>query len=98
MLRDDRDQRHAVAPAEGAYTWPTLVTAFFPLTMHQPNQTPMQEAAEVLRNLPEDSSLKDIQYHHYVLEKIRKGREDIAGGRAYTHEDAKQRLSRWLAG
>jgi len=65
--------------------------------MHQTNQTPMQEAAEVLRNLPDDSTLEDIQYHLYVLEKIRKGRKDIAGGRACTQEEAKQRLSRWLA-
>ena len=66
--------------------------------MPQTAQTPKQEAAEVLRNLPDDSSLEDIQYHLYVLEKIRKGREDIATGRACTHEEAKQRLNRWLAG
>lgn len=66
--------------------------------MSQTAQTPKQEAAEVLRNLPDDSSLEDIQYHLYVLEKIRKGREDIATGRARTQEEAKQRLNRWLAG
>jgi predicted transcriptional regulator len=66
--------------------------------MPQTAQTPKQEAAEVLRNLPDDSSLEDIQYHLYVLEKIRKGREDIATGRACTQEEAKQRLDRWLAG
>ena len=66
--------------------------------MPHPAQTPTQEAAELLRNLPDDSSLKDIQYHLYVLEKIRKGREDIATGRACTLEEAEQRLNRWLAG
>ena len=64
--------------------------------MHQTVLTPKQEAAEVLRNLPDDSTLEDIQYHLYVLEKIRKGREDIAEGRAYTQVEAKLRLSRWL--
>jgi predicted transcriptional regulator len=34
----------------------------------------------------------------YVLEKIRKGREDIASGRVCTQEEAKQHLSRWLVG
>jgi hypothetical protein len=48
------------------------------------HQTPKQEAAEVLRNVPEDSALGDIQYRLYVLEKIRKGREDTANGRALT--------------
>jgi predicted transcriptional regulator len=40
--------------------------------------------------------LEDIQYHLYVLEKIRKGQNDIAEGRSYTHSQAKERLSRWL--
>jgi hypothetical protein len=66
--------------------------------MPQTAQTLKQEAAEVLHNLPDDSSLEDIQYHLYVLEKIRKGREYIATGRACTLEEAKQRLNRWLAG
>ncbi len=59
--------------------------------------TPKQEAAQVLRNLPDDSTLEDIQYHLYALEKIRKGREDIADGWACTQEEAKVRLARWLA-
>ena len=46
--------------------------------------------------MPEDSSLKDIQYHLYVLEKVKRGREDIANGRSCNHEEAKERLSRWL--
>jgi hypothetical protein len=58
--------------------------------------TPKQEAAQVLENLPDDSTIEDIQYHLYVLEKIRKGRDDIAKGRAYTLEEAKARLARWL--
>ena len=59
--------------------------------------TPTQEAAQVLRSLPDDSTLEDIQYHLYVLEKIRNGRNDIADGRAYTQDEAKARLARWLA-
>jgi hypothetical protein len=58
--------------------------------------TPKQEAAQVLENLPDDSTIEDIQYHLYVLEKIRKGRDDIAKGRACTPEEAKARLARWL--
>ena len=55
-----------------------------------------QEAVEVIRNLPDDSTLEDIQYHLYVLEKIRKGRSDISKGQSCTQEEAKARLSRWL--
>lgn len=57
-------------------------------------QTAKQEVEAMLQHLPEDSSLEDIQYHLYVLEKVKRGREDIANGRSCTHEQAKERLSR----
>ena len=31
--------------------------------------------AELIHHLPEDSTLEDIQYHLYVLEKISKGQK-----------------------
>ncbi len=58
--------------------------------------TAKQEVEELLGQLPDDSTLEDIQYHLYVLEKIKRGRTDIAAGRGYTTEAARQRLSRWL--
>ena len=51
---------------------------------------------DVLTQLPDDSKLEDIQYHLYVLEKIRRGQADIAEGRRYSQGEARQRLSRWL--
>lgn len=52
--------------------------------------------AEMIHHLPEDSTLEDIQYHLYVLEKIRKGQESIKNGKGISHEDAKVRLSKWI--
>lgn len=60
--------------------------------------TPKQEAQKLLHSLPDDSTLEDIQYHLYVLEKIRRGKADITEGRSYSTEEAKQRLSPWLQG
>ena len=59
-------------------------------------QTAKQDVEQLLHNLPDDSTLEDIQYHLYVLEKIQKGQQDIANGRCYTNKEAKERLSRWL--
>lgn len=59
-------------------------------------QTAKQDVATLLDQLPDDSTLEDIQYHLYVLEKIRRGQADAAAGRTYTHEAAKQRLQKWL--
>jgi hypothetical protein len=47
--------------------------------------------------LSDDSTIEDIQYHLYVLEKIRRGQDDIRDGRRFTREEAKERLKRWLA-
>ena len=54
-----------------------------------------QEVAQLLERLPDDCSLEDIQYHLYVLEKIRRGLEDVEQGRTVSQEEAEQRLSRW---
>lgn len=59
-------------------------------------QTAKQEVETLLRHLPEESTLEDIQYHLYVLEKIKRGQDDIANGRSCSHEQARERLSRWL--
>lgn len=58
--------------------------------------TAKQDVRELLDHPPDDSTIEDIQYHLYVLEKIRRGQEDIRDGQHYTHAQAKERLSRWL--
>lgn len=60
--------------------------------------TAKQDVEQLLKNLPDDSTYEDIQYHLYVLEKIKRGEESIAQGRGLSHDKAKQRLSRWLKG
>ena len=58
--------------------------------------TAKQDVRELLDHLPDDATIEDIQYHLYVLEKIRRGKDDIRNGRSLTHEQAKERLSKWL--
>jgi len=59
-------------------------------------QTAKQDVEQLLHNLPDETTLEDIQYHLYVLEKVRRGREDIAEGRSYSQAEAKEHLSQWL--
>ena len=61
-----------------------------------PPATAKQDVANLLAQLPDDATLEDIQYHVYVLEKIRRGRADIADGRHHTTEQAREALARWL--
>ncbi len=58
--------------------------------------TAKQDVRELLDHLPDDATIEDIQYHLYVLEKVRRGRNDIRSGRGVTHEQAKERLQKWL--
>lgn len=58
--------------------------------------TAKEDVKELLDQLPDDSTIEDIQYHLYVLEKIRNGRDDIRDGRHFSHAEAKERLGRWL--
>ena len=54
------------------------------------------KVAELIHHLPEDSTLEDIQYHLYVLEKISKGQQSIKDGKGVSNEEAKARLSKWI--
>lgn len=54
--------------------------------------TAKEEVESLLARLPDDCSLEDIQYHLYVLEKVRNGLEaaDIEG--VVSQNDAEARL------
>jgi hypothetical protein len=58
--------------------------------------TAKEEVEQLLGRLPNDSSLEDIQYHLYVLEKVRNGLESADAEGGIPQHDAEERLSRWL--
>jgi len=59
---------------------------------------PKDDIRTLLEKLPDDASYEDVQYHLYVLEKVNRGLDRGSAGGAIAHEDARGRLSRWLAG
>jgi len=58
--------------------------------------TPKAEVFSMLNTLPDSSSFEDIQYHLYVLEKVRRGLERAETEGVVSHENAKARLDKWL--
>ena len=58
--------------------------------------TAKTEVTMLMEQLPDDTSLEDIQYHLYVLEKVKRGvkRAELEG--AIKHEKVKERLGKWL--
>jgi hypothetical protein len=59
-------------------------------------QTTKQEVASLLERLPEGSSLEDVQYHLYVIEKVRSGlaRAEVEG--TVSQAQAEEHLGKWL--
>jgi predicted transcriptional regulator len=58
-------------------------------------QAAKQEALDAIARLPDDTDMDEIMYRLYVLDKIRKGREDAEKGRTTSHEDLKREIETW---
>jgi hypothetical protein len=58
--------------------------------------TAKSEVESLLRRLPEDCTLEDVQYHLYVVEKIRRGVELADTEGSLTQEEVERRLSKWV--
>lgn len=50
----------------------------------------------MLRKLPEDCTIEDIQYHLYVMEKVRQGLEIADTQGILKQEEVEGILSKWL--
>jgi hypothetical protein len=55
-----------------------------------------QEVEQLLNKLPDDCSVEDIQYHLYVLGKVRRGLEDARLNGTLSQQEVEIRLSQWL--
>jgi predicted transcriptional regulator len=53
-------------------------------------ETAKEEAIQLIRRLPDDTTLEDIQYHLYVQQKVRRGMQDVEEGRVYTQEEVER--------
>jgi hypothetical protein len=54
------------------------------------------EVESLLQKLPDNCSLEEIQYHLYVLDKVKRGLDEARQQGAVSLEEAEKRLSRWL--
>lgn len=54
-----------------------------------------QEVLKTIHQLPDDADMDEIRYRLYLLDKIRKGREDVAQGKTLTGEQLKQEFDAW---
>jgi len=50
-----------------------------------------------LDKLPDDCSLEDVQYHLYVVEKIRRGIERAETEAVLSQDEAERKFSKWTS-
>jgi hypothetical protein len=57
---------------------------------------PLKDVEALLNRLPDDVSVEDIQYHLYVLDKVRRGLEDARVNGTLSQEEVESRFGKWL--
>ncbi len=55
-----------------------------------------QDVKSLLESLPNDASIEDVQYHLYVMDKVRNGLDSIEREGGVSQEQVEARLSKWL--
>ena len=59
--------------------------------------TVKEDVKALLDKLPDDCSLEDIQYHLYVVEKIRRGIERAETETVLSQDNVERNFSKWTS-
>lgn len=59
-------------------------------------KTAKYNSLKAIQTLSDDSSYDDIMERLYFMQKVEAGLRDIEEGRVISHEEVKERLSKWL--
>ena len=57
--------------------------------------TTKEDVITLLEKLPEECSIEDVQYHLYVIEKIRRGIKRADNEGTVSHEEVERKFSKW---
>ncbi|MBI2900402.1 MAG: hypothetical protein HYY17_09460 [Planctomycetes bacterium] len=63
---------------------------------YNPGVTTKELLRVLLDRLPDDTTIEEVQYQIYVLQKIQAGEEDLDAGRVVPHDEVMRDLARWL--
>jgi cell division protein FtsX len=55
-----------------------------------------KQVIELIKSLPNDCTLEDIQYHIYVREKVEGGIQAVDNGKFISQEKAEKQVNEWL--
>lgn len=60
-------------------------------------KTAKGEVQSLLKKLPDDCTIEDVQYHLYVMEKIRRGIQRAESEGVISQEEVERRLNKWTS-
>jgi predicted transcriptional regulator len=58
--------------------------------------TTKEKVLEAIQNLPEDAEIEEAMERLLLLAKIERGIKQAEAGETLSHEEVKQRMSKWL--
>jgi hypothetical protein len=58
-------------------------------------QAAKQDALNTINQLPDTADMEEIMYRLYVLDKVRKGQEDVKQGRLTPADDLTHEIEKW---
>jgi len=58
--------------------------------------TAKNEVKELLKKLPDDCTLEDVQYHLFVIDKIHRGIQRAETEGTVSQEEAEKKLKKWI--
>jgi len=75
-------------PVDKCYTIDILIT--------RGNKMQKNQIKEVLDKMPDEIAVGDFVTELYFREKLEKGLEQVKAGKTLSHDQAKNKLSKWL--
>jgi predicted transcriptional regulator len=57
--------------------------------------TDKQDAIDVIEQLPDDVPMDEIVYRLYVVNKVRRGMQDVEAGRGISSEELAREIEEW---
>ena len=59
-------------------------------------QSIKEKVHQLIENLPSDANYEDIMEAIFVQQKIERGLNQLDNGQSISHEEMKERISKWL--
>ena len=54
-----------------------------------------EQLRELIERLPDDCTVKNVQYRLYVQQKVERGLEDVRAGQVLNHEEVERQMAKW---